>query len=398
MIAALGFDVVRVLLRGATLPLLTICGVLLGLFVRATGTVEHSHLDTAPLSGGAIEILLSTLFGAALIYAVADGIRLANDDRARGLVIACAVRPVSRIAFACGRVLGLCVAQALGLAWFAAVAFVASGLPFEEMPSLRRVIEARTVTVGERVVEPGTEALIDAQRTARFAFDGGSRPEGQLRVSPRLVPGTKFSGQVAVRVDLERERTIVESFATGPMRPHQPIPLHFHDSGASAFTLVVRSESDGCVLAIEPEALFLLGGSAGVWPDAVLCVLLTAFASFVLASIAYALGLGLSLGPAALAAGFVWLLAQARSAVLDLIAGIGAGSESAPTAGVLFARAVLGGMVRIVPDVSVFHHAARLGREQALADGVVFAGVWAATPLVLAALALAVAAVPYRER
>lgn len=398
MIPALSLDVVRVLLRGATVPLLTIVGVLLGLFVRATGTVEHSHLDTAPLSGGAIEILLSTFFGAALIYAVADGIRLANDDRARGLVIACAVRPVSRLAFACGRVLGLCATQALGLAWFAGVAFVASGLPFEEQPTLRRVIEARVVAVGDHVIEPGTEALIDATRAACFTFDGGVRPEGQLRVSPRLIPGTKFSGQVAVRVDLERDETVVESFATGPLRPHQPIPLHFHDPGTHAFTLVVRSETDGCVLAIEPESLFLLGGSAGMWPSALLCVLLTAFASFVLASLAYALGLGLALGPAALAAGFVWLLAQARSAVLDLVAGIGAGGESAPSAAVLFSRSVLGGLVRIVPDVSVFHHAARLGREQALTDGVVLAGVVAASPLVLAALALAVVAVPYRER
>lgn len=398
MIAALAADVVRVLLRGATLPLLTIVGVLLGLFVRATGTVEHSHLDTAPLSGGAIEILLSSLFGAALIYAVADGVRLANDDRARGLVHACAVRPVSRLVFASGRIVGLCVAQIAGLAWFALVAFFASGLLFEEQPALRRIAEARAVVVGDRAIEPGTEALIDARRAARFAFDGGSRPEGQLRVSPRLIPGTKFSGQVAVRVDLERDGAVVESFATGPLRPHQPIPLHFHDAGADAFTLVVRSESEGCVLAIEPAGLFLLGGSASIWPEAAVCVLLTAFASFVLASIAYALALGLALGPAALAAGFVWLLSQARSAVLDLIAGIGASTEASPTASVLFARSVLGAMVRVVPDVSVFHHAARLGREQALADGVVLAGAIAALPLVLAALGLAIAAAPYRER
>lgn len=398
MIHALALDSMRVLLRGATAPLLTIVGVLLGLFVRATGTVEHSHLDTAPLSGGAIEILLSTLFGAALIYAVADGVRLANDDRARGLVIACSARPVSRVAFASGRILGLCLAQASGLAWFAFVAFLASGLPFEPQPTLRRIVEARVVTVGERTIEPGTEALIDANLAARFAFDGGESIQGQLRVAPRLFPGTKFSGQVAVRIDLERGGAVVESFATGPMRPHQPIPLLFRDSGAEAFTLVVRSESENCALAIEPENLFLLGDSVGIWLDASLCVLLTVFACWVLTSLAYALGLGLALGPAALAAGFVWLLAQARSAVLDLIAGIGAQAESAPGTGVLFARAVLSGLVRLAPDVSVFHHAARLGREQALADGAVVAGVLAALPLVLAALALAIAAVPYRER
>jgi len=420
-VVAIALDAMRLVLRGKTVPLLVGVGLALGLFVRVTQTnADHQHAammatilptdDPGLLVAG----LLEWLFSASLVFAVVVALAFAAEERRSGFLWQVAIRPTGRIAYATGRVVGVSAGVALGTLLLGAMAVIGTWTSPFGLPSLRHDVVAEQIVLSdgsvESVLAPDEARLLTEGRSARFVFRDAQARQATVSVLPVRVAGASFSGLVDLDVAWVREGGDAQSLTFQGLRPRRPLMLELgDDSGGAKLTLELKSRASGCALEIDRETVVLDGGQAPFAQEAAIVLLLCVLAGMVMCSLALFLGLALSPGPAGLAAGFVWLVAQGRPAVLDIVAGMGVekahshaphsdlhGGEA--SAVVEATRDVLTSAFRLVPDLAAFNGGEYLSALRAVPAGTVESAVGAAALCVLAAVFLVTATVPLVER
>ncbi len=402
MIRRLAWDAVRLLLRGRAFFLVLGAGLLAGLFVRATRDTGSASLHGAHLSGAAVETLASTLFLAGLVTALVFGLLLAAEDRGSGFLAQVALRPVGRVAYAAGRLLGLAAAVLLGTLLLALPATLVAGLGRRDLPELVERARASSVFAGERLLAGAEIDQIALGRPGRFHFPAGARRDATLLLRPKVALGqaASFSGRLELALTLETADGARTRVTPPPFRPLRELPIRFdQDLAGAPFVLEVEPLSPAFVLEIDRDALTVLGARVPFARDAVLSFLLVVLAGITAAALAFFLGIALSPGPASLAACFVLLAGLGREAVLDVIAGMGGGG-AAEGAGALLRclRFALGLLARLAPDFNLFNAAESLGAGVALAAPDVFLALLLCLIAALAALLLAAAAAPFQEK
>ncbi len=400
MIVALARDAVRLLLRGRPVFLLLAVALVCGLFVRATRDVGVARLKGAVLPGAALETLASTVFLLAVAWGVVAGLLLAHEDRASGFFTHLAVRPVGRATVAIGRLAGLFLATVLALVPLGAIVALVAGLGERDLPTLRERVRPTTVEVGGAPLEAGAIGHVARGSPGRFVFAPGTRADATLRLRPKIPIGAAFSGRIALRVDYQPVSGASRTWEPEPFRPLRELVLHFDEAPGAGYALVVEPRDDTFVLEVDREALTAIGGTAPLAVELVLASLLVLGAGWIAAALAFFFGVGLSAGPASLAAAFVALVAMGRAAVLDIVAGIGAtGADGGdPSAFLRWVRSTLTHLVRLVPDLARFNPAARLGEGEALPAADLLAPAVALLVTVGAVGLLTIAVLPFKER
>ncbi len=402
MILALARDTVRVLMRRRSALLLVAVGLLSGLFVRATRAVGTRSLHGAELEGAGIETLVSALFLVVVIHGLVSGLILGVEDRGSGFFAHLAVRPVRRLTYAAGRLLGIVAAMLCSVVVLAITIAAPSGLALADVPPLReRIVAARVVVDGNDLGEQQVAHVVEGS-PARFEFGADSIPTASLRLVPKIPLGAEFSGHLEIAVTFEGPDGETDRFAPVPFRPLRELPIHFERPGGRPFALVVEPASRAFVLEVDRSSLTTLGPRASVAGQLGFALGLVILAGTIAASIAFFLSVGLSPGTASLAGSFILLVALGRDAVLDVIAGIGQdepgpGPGEGPTRG-RWLRSFLSLLVRLVPDLARFNPAERLGRGDALPFGDLGVAFGVGLLVLGASLVLTAAAVPLRER
>lgn len=400
MIASLVADAVRLLLRGRPAGLLVVVGALCGLFVRATRDVGVERLRGALLPGAALETLLSGLFLAMVAWGIVAGLVVAHDDRASGFFTHLAVRAVPRRSYVSGRLLGLVAATGLAFLPLGGTAALVSGLGARDVPTLRERVRPERVEIGGEPLDTLGFGHVGAEAAGKFVFPAGTRPEATLRLHPKIPLGSAFSGRIWLRVTYLPDGGAARTWEPEPFRPLRELEIEFDDAPTGGFALVVEPRDEGFVLEVDRDALTTFGEPAPLAGELAKAGLLVPLAGFIAAALSFFFGVGLSAGPASLAAAFVMLVAMGRDAVLDVVGGIGARGPDGEdaSAGLRWLRSTLTHLVRTVPDLARFNPAASIGEGEALRFvdlGVAFA-VAAATVVVVGGLTMA--CVPFRER
>ncbi|MBI4878319.1 MAG: hypothetical protein HY812_01480 [Planctomycetes bacterium] len=401
MIGRLALDAVRLLLRGRALFLVLGVGLLAGLFVRATRDTGSASLHGALLRGAALETLASTLFLAGVIQALVFGLVLAAEDRGSGFLAHVALRPVGRIAYAAGRLLGLAAAVLLGTLLLALPAALLAGLGRRDLPDLFERVRASPVFAGERQLAGSEIDQIALGRPGRFFFPAGAIPDATLLLRPKVALGraASFSGRLDLALTLETADGARTRRTPPPLRPLRELPIRFdQDVEGAPFVLEVEPLSPAFVLEIDRDALTVLGGKVPWARDAALSFLLVVLAGIAAAALAFFLGIALSPGPASLSACFVLLVGLGREAVCDIIAGMGGGAAEDAGAVPRVLRFTLDLLARLAPDFSSFNPAESLGAGVALAAPALVSALLWCLAVLLAALLLAAAAAPFEEK
>ena len=150
MIRALSRDALRQLLRGQAFWLIVAVGGLIGLFVRATRATGSDHLVSEDPHGDAIDTWIAGLFLASLIQAVVAGLLLATEDRETGLLQQVAIRPVPRLRYAAGRILGLTLGVASALLLLTVISAPLSGLSRKDLPEIRDLLRLVLRPIADR--------------------------------------------------------------------------------------------------------------------------------------------------------------------------------------------------------------------------------------------------------
>lgn len=400
MIVALAGDAVRLLLRGRPALLLIGVALLCGAFVRATRDAGVERLEGALLPGAALETLLSSIFLVSVAWGVVAGLLLAHEDRASSFFTHLAVRRVGRVTYVAGRLAGLLVATALVVVPLGIVAGVVSGLEERDVPPLRERVRPEVVEIGDTRLAPGAIGHVSARAPGRFTFPPGVRPSASLRLRPKIPIGAAFSGRIALRVLYEPATGAPQTWEPPPFRPLRAIDLPFEDDAALGFTLIVQPLDDTFVLEVDRDALTVAGDEASLLLELAKAAFLVLAAGGIAAVLAFFFGVGLSAGPASLAAAFVTFVALGRAAVLDVVAGIGAraGESGDPSAFVRWVRSTLTHLVRLLPDLARLNPATPLGEGDTLpAEGLLAATVLGLFTVTAVGL-LAAAVLPLRER
>lgn len=410
MIRRLVGDAVLLLLRGKACVVILTAGLITGLFARATRDTGARELHGAALKGAALETLAGSLFLIALVAALVAGLLLAHEDRRSGFLALIAVRPVRRLTYVSLRLLGLASAVLLYLVLLTCSALVVAGIGADDLPSLRERVRAERIEIDGAPLLRGGIGQIALGAPGRFHFPAGAEPVASLLLRPKITFGSAgaFSGRLELDVTLESAGQGPDALRTThhppPFRPLRELPIRFERAelpGAAPFVLEIEPRVGSFVLEVEHDSLTTLGADVSFVWDGLLSMLLLWLAACAVASLSFVFGLGLSPGPASLAASFLLLVGLGRDVVLDIVAGIGAHEaelEAQPDPGASWLRSFLTILVRMVPDFGGFNPALRIGSGEALTAGELLgaAGVTAAT--LLCALILAAAVAPFRER
>ncbi|MFH0946694.1 MAG: hypothetical protein V2A76_15980 [Planctomycetota bacterium] len=403
MIRSLTIDSVRLLLRWRGSLLLLISGALAGSFVRVTGAAGRSTFHGAEFEGMAIETLASTIFLLTVISGLVAGLVLGGEDRRSGFFAELAVRPVRRITYGAGRLLGLALTTCLALMLLGVGAMTTAGLSAADLPGLRERLRPEKVTVGGRELAAGELGQIRQGSPGRFSFGAGCEPVASLRLLPKVTFGSaaSFSGHLdlALTLELESGRRVTKELPS--FRPLRELPIRFEPLAEEApFVLEVEPLSGSFLLEVDRNALTSLGGRVPLARDLAASLVLLWLAGSVAAGIAFLFAVGFSSGPASLAASFLVLIGLGRAAVLDIVAGVGQpnldqGEVSSWYSGWL--PSFLSFLVRLVPDFDRFNPAERLGLGDALPFTAFLATGAIGVFSVAAVLALLMLVVPLKE-
>lgn len=402
-VAALAADALRFLLRGRALPLALAAGAGVGLFARAMRDLRAGERGATEAQASAFESLASGLFLAALVYGLVAGLALAAEDKRSGLLLQVALRPLPRLQYAGGRLLGTLGAAAAGFAVMLLAAAIASGIRASELPHPRERVLADAVAVDGAALANDFALKVAAPAVARFEFAAGVEPTLRLRLRVTQLLGVTFSGLIGVAatyVDLEDGSRA--EWSSAAFRPMSELPLSFRGDGGR-FAVELRPLGEGFALEMGRAALSAVG--AEIHPAAELsrAALLVLLAQAAAASLAFVLGLGLGPGPAALAGAFLLLMGLGRETWLDVVAGLGADPHDRAGAGggaggaVIWFRQFLALLVRLVPDFAAFDPAAPFAAGAAIASVDVLGAATSAAAVVGAALLLAAAAAPLQD-
>ena len=397
-------DSVRLLLRGRGAWLLLITGLVVGGFVRATRESGVGGLQGAEFQGAALETLVSTLFLLVVVFGLVAGLVLSVEDRGSGFFAEVLVRPVRRGTYVAGRLLGLLLVVALGLLLQTVAAALLSGLSASDLPEVRQKVRPQRVTIDQTPLKSDELGQIRKGSPGRFQFAGGTLPQATLILRPKLAFGAAGSFSGHLDLDLTLEFPDGRRFTQSPasFRPLRELPIRFEDpEPGSPFVLEVEPRNSSFLLEVDRDSLTTQGGQVPFLAQAVGALLLLLLAGGISAWLAYLFGLGLSSGPASLAASFVVLVALGRGAVLDIVAGIGAdeGDPGEQTDHVgRWLRSMLTVLTRLVPDLDKFNPADRLGIGDALSAGALAGALTVSLATFSSALVLSMLILPLKER
>ena len=404
MIRSLTIDSVRLLLRWRGSLLLLVCGALVGSFVRVTGEAGGSALRGAAIEGVAIETLAGTIFLLAVIFGLVAGLILGVEDRRSRFFAEIAVRPVRRVTYGVGRLLGLALSVCLALILLLAGSLTTAGLAASDLPELRQRVRPETVTIGGRELADGELGQIRQGSPGRFSFGAGREPVASLLLRPKVTFGAaeSFSGHLDLSLTLEAEsgRRVTQELPS--FRPLRELPIRFERSEeGTPFVLEVEPRSGSFLLEVDRDALTILGGP--VPPIRALAASLVQLwlAGSVAACLAFLFAIGFSSAPASLTASFLILVGLGRAAVLDIVAGMGQSDLGQGEAAAWYSGwlpSCLSLLVRLIPDLDRFNPAERFGLGEALPASALLAAGAVAALTAAAVLLLVMLVAPLGER
>lgn len=407
MIRALSRDALRQLLRGQAFWLIVFVGLLIGAFVRATRATGSEHLHAADPRGAAVDTWIAGLFLASLLHAVVAGLLLSTEDRETGLLQHIAIRPVPRLRYALGRVLGLIAGVGSALLLMTVVSAPLSGLTHDDLPEIRGHLLARSMQLDGEAVAADAPVRLRKGSVARFEFGADARPDAELRLSTSMVKvlggGGGFDGHLNLQVSYAPiAGARIDGAPIRIMALRKSLPVRFPSPSGVPFALEIAVLDPGYVLELDGDSLRVLGDRVSFASQIVVAFGLLLAAASMLATLAFLFGTGLSLGPASLAAGFVLVIGLSRQTLLDIVAGIGRSVGQAadvePGLRDRFVRGFLHLLVRMVPDLSRFNPSDVMGAAEAFQASSVGVALAAAAGTVAAAVLLTAWTLPLRVR
>lgn len=387
MIRSLCRDALRLSLRPLSIFVLLVVGALLGALVAATQHSFHGELAGLDTRGASSQSLLSGLFLFAVCAALVNGVILAHEDHKSGFVSQLAVRPVSRSSYVLGRGLGLLIATTLSTFLMVISAIVFSGFARDELPELRSIRRPETIEVDGRKLRGGDVAVLGTGKAARFRFDVAGPFRGELRLDIQLPPvssdGEGFDGVVDFHARIEADGKTLGERSFDRVRPVGSVPIEFNEATSGATDIVIENRSVGAGFVLTHDSLRSSGGSASPIGQCLVAIIFLVLAAAVVAALGFACGTIFSVGPAALVASFVLLLALAKETVLDL-------AESA------YPRMVPA--LRVVPDLTIFDASESFGRGEALGFSPIGVAVLIALAWIAGSFGLSALALSWRDR
>lgn len=382
MIRSLCRDALRLSLRPLPIFVLVVVGALLGSLVASTQHSFHGELAGLDTRGASSQSLLSGLFLFAVCAALVNGVILAHEDHKSGFVSQLAVRPVSRVSYVLGRGLGLLFATTLSTLVMVIAAIAFSGFARDELPELRSIRRPAAVEVDGRKLSRGDVAVLESEKTARFRFDVEGSFRGELRLDIQLPPvssdGDGFDGVVDFVARVEVDGKTIAERIFDRVRPVGSVPIEFPEVAAGVADIVIENRSVGAGFVVTHDVFHSGGSTASPIGQGLVAIVFLILAAAVVAALGFTCGTIFSVGPAALVASFVLLLALAKETVLDLAASA-------------YPRLVPA--LRVVPDLTIFDASESFGRGEALGFlpigvAVLIALAWIAGSFGLSALAL----------
>jgi hypothetical protein len=255
-----------------------------------------------------------------------------------------------------GRGLGLALATVLATLLLFLVAFGVSNVGLAGIPNLRAIERAKSVIVSGHAIGEGDIASIDNGEIARFSFEKRTDFDCEFRVDALPKIGV-FTGKTHFIIKIFDGASEIERFENDG-RFFGTYGFRGLNSNVRGDTIEVENKTEGAALRIASDQLVIVVSRASGPSQLTFGLLLLLLASMFVAMFAFCFSTALSVGPAALCAGFFLLVSLARGSVLDLVA------DTFDRGSVM--RGWLSSAVRLVPDLARFDIAERFGRGEAL--------------------------------
>lgn len=387
MIRALIRDAMRLLLRPIPLVSLVVVGALLGSLVAAMRHSLHGELAGLDSRGASLQSLTSGLALFVACSALVFGLLLGHEDRASGLISQLAIRPVSRFRYALGRGLGLATSVGLATMLLVCATIIFSGIGPRDVPELKSIVRAESVSVGGRTLSSGDVTRIARGEEARFAFAKAGAFTGELRIEVQLHEragdGSDFTGFLDLAIRSVVDGKVVGESILERVKPVGSVTYGFSGSDSDRAEVVVENRTPGASLVITHDHFRATGPlSSFALQSTMACLLLFASAA-VVALLGLVCSTAFSIGPAALVGGFLLLVGLAKSTVGDLA------QASYPR----FAP-----LLRLAPDLARFDASESFGRGEALSFQIVCGALGAASLWFLGSIVIAALALSWRDR